>query len=174
MKRLSIALLIVLMTAGAALARGNGHPGQGQGPGPDGFGGGNLIVAADGTVIVSRIVSDSATHSATVTLTAISPSGATAWSVTLEDRGRLTLSGNNLLSVAPGSTDGTSVITARAVSTGAVAWNATFTGRVTDLEPFSGGTYAILVVPAATQGGPATRTLVAISPSGATLWSKAL
>ncbi|HEX7832984.1 MAG TPA: hypothetical protein VF787_25245 [Thermoanaerobaculia bacterium] len=176
MKRLSIALILVLtMTAGAAFARGGGRPGGGPG-GDDrgGFGGGNLIVASDGTIFVTRTVSDDATDTSTTTLTAITSSGATAWSVTLTDRGHITLSGNNLLSVSEGSTEGTDVITARSTSTGAVAWTATFTGHVTALEPFSGGTYAIVVVPAATEGGTATRNLVAISSSGATLWTKSL
>lgn len=175
MKRLSIALLLVLaMTTGAAFARGGGRPGAGPGPGDGPGGGGNLIVASDGTIFVTRTVSDSATNTATTTLTAITSSGSTAWTATLTDRGRLTLSGNNLLAVSEGDTTGTSVITARSTSTGAVAWTANVTGHVTDLEPFSGGTYAIVVVPPATEGGTAARSLIAISNSGATLWTKAL
>ncbi len=178
MKRLSIALLLVLtMTTGAAFARNGGQPGPGPGAGPGagaGPGGGNLLVATDGTIFVMRTVADSATNTATTTLTAITPSGSTAWTATLTDRGRLILSGNTLLSVSEGETDGTSVITARSTSTGAAAWSVTLTGRVTDLEPFSGGTYAVVVIPPATEGGIPARSLVAISSSGATLWTKSL
>lgn len=182
MKRIAVLTLSLLLMAGVAGARGGrggpggpgGGPGDGFGPGP---GGGHAIVASDGTIIVTRVVSDSATDTATAQLVAVSPSGATLWTQTLsEGRGPLVLSGNNLLSVSDSSTDTatSSTITARAISTGAVAWTANVAGRVTGLEPFSGGTYAIVVTPAATEGGAATRSLVAISNSGATLWTVAL
>jgi hypothetical protein len=165
-----------MMTAGIASANGPGHGGPG-GPGNDGGGpGGNAIVAADGTIFVTRTVTDSGTNTATTTLKAITPAGSVAWTVTLTDRGHLLLSGSNLLSVSESETNDvyTSTITARATSTGAVAWTATINGHITDLTPFNGGTYAIVVVPAATTGGTATRSLVAISNSGATLWTVAL
>jgi len=163
MKRITIAVLAFVMTATFAFAqqRGVGRPDGGPG-------GGHLIVASDGTVLVTRTVTDSATDTSTTTLTAITSSGTQAWSVTLTDRGQLTLSGSNILSIAEG------VITARSLATGAVAWTLTVTGHVTDLEPFSGGTYAVVVAPPATEGGTATRTLIAISSSGAELWRKAL
>jgi hypothetical protein len=172
MKRLSVAVLALLMTASLAYANGGGgHRGA---PGGDAPAGGNLIVAADGTVLVTRTVTDSATNTSTTTLTAFNTAGVQAWSVTLTDRGHFVLSGSNLLSVAEGATEGTSVITARSLSTGAVAWTVNITGRVTDLETFNGGTYAVVVVPPATTGGTATRSLIAISNTGATLWTKAL
>ena len=68
----------------------------------------------------------------------------------------------------------TSTVTARSTATGAVAWTATVNGRITDLEPFSGGTYAIVVTPATTSGGTATRSVVAFSNSGVKLWTVAL
>jgi len=173
MKRIVILTLSLLLTAGIAEARGGGHPG-GPGGGPDG---GNAIVASDGTIFVMRVVTDSATDTSTAQIIAVSSSGATLWTQTIsEGRGRLLLSGSNLLSVSGSSTDSatSSTITARSTATGAVAWTATVSGRVTDLEPFSGGTYAIVVTPPATEGGTATRSLVAISSSGATLWTVAL
>jgi hypothetical protein len=174
MKRISVALLALLMTASLAYARGGGNQGGGGNPGNDGPGGGHLIVAADGTVLVTRTVTDSATDTHTTTLTAITPSGNQAWSVTLTDRGRIVLSGSNILSVSEGATAGTSVIGARSLSTGAASWSVNVTGRVMDLQPFSGGTYAIVVVPPATEGAAPTRTLLAISNSGATIFSKTL
>jgi hypothetical protein len=181
MKRILIATLITLLTTGAAFANGGGERGHGGPGGPgDDFGGvgggGGSIVAADGTLFVTRRVVDTATDTATTQLVAITPAGATAWTVTLTDGGRFVLSGSNLLSVSSTSTDTavTSTITARSTATGAVAWTATINGRVTDLEPFNGGTYAIVVVPATTTGGTATRSVVAISNSGATLWTASI
>lgn len=168
-KQLALALALLLTTT-LAYARGGGRgPG---GPGGDGGAGiGNAIVADNGTIIVTRVVTDTATDTRTVQLVAYNSAGAQAWTATLTDRGHLTLSGNNLLSVSEDEDADTSTITARAISNGAVAWTKTVTGRVTDLEPFSGGTYAIVVVPAATEGGTATRSLIAISNTGATLWT---
>lgn len=181
MKRILGVALALMMTAAVASANGPGHGGPGGGgpgggPGNEGGPGGGAIVAADGTIFVTRTVTDSGTNSATTTLTAITASGNVAWTATLTDRGRLVPSGGNLLSVSESESNDvvTSTITARATSTGATAWTATINGHVTDLVPFSGGTYAIVVVPPATEGGAATRSLVAISSSGATLWTVAL
>lgn len=179
MKRILIATLMTLMTAGAALANnGGGHGGPG---GPGGFGdegihGGNTIVASDGTLFVTRRVVDTATSTSTTQLVAITPAGTTAWSITLSDGGDFRLSGSNLLSVTSSTTDNviTSTVTARSTATGAVAWTATVNGRITDLEPFSGGTYLIVVTPATTTGGTATRSVVALTNSGVKLWTVAL
>jgi hypothetical protein len=177
MKRILIATLVMLLTGGVALAGPGGGRGPGPGgPGPDGPGGGNAIVLADGTLIVTRHIVDTATDTSTTQLIAITPAGSTAWTVTLADGGHFALSGGNLLSVNSSVTDTavTSTVTARSTSTGAVAWTATINGRVTDLEPFSGGTYAIVVTPPATTGGTPTRSVVALSSSGATLWTAAI
>jgi hypothetical protein len=174
MKRILIATLVMLLTAGVALAGPGGGRGPGPGgPGPDGPGGGNAIVLADGTLIVTRHIVDTATDTSTTQLIAITPAGTTAWTVTLADGGHFTVSGSNLLSVTSSVTDTavTSTVSARSTATGAVAWTATVNGRITDLEPFSGGTYAIVVTPAATTGGTPTRSVVALSNSGATLWT---
>jgi hypothetical protein len=176
MKRITIAALILMLTASVALANGGGR-GQGgaadRGPGGDGFHRGNTIVAADGTLFVTRRVVDTATETSTTQLVAITSAGATAWSVTLTEGGPLRLSGNHLLSASTSRTDTavTSTITARSTSTGAVAWTATLNGRVTDLEPFSGGTYAIVVTPPAIEDGAPTRSVVALSSAGTTLWT---
>ena len=180
MKRILTAALVMTLTAGAALANGGGGgrgPGGPGGPGfDDGGRGGNTIVAADGTLFVTRRIVDTATNTSTTQLVAITTAGATAWNVTLTNNEHFLLSGSNLLSVSSSSTDSavTSTVTARSTATGAVAWTATINGRVTDLEPFSGGTYAIVVTPPATTGGTATRSVVALSNSGATLWTASI
>jgi len=174
MKRVLIAFLAVMMIAGAAFAQGGapgggrlgrGGPGGGDERGP----GGNVIVADNGTVFAVRVVSDSATDTSSMEIKAIGTSGATLWTSTLSNRrGPLVLSGSNLLSVSD------STITAISTATGATAWTLNITGRVTDLEPYSGGTYAVVVTPAATDDAPPTRSLVAISNSGTLLWSASL
>ena len=169
MKKTLITTVAMLMLASLALANGGGRGGPGD------FGEGNLLIASDGTVFLTRTVVDTATRTATTTVTAIRSTGTTAWTATLSDRdGRLVLSGSNLLSVtSTAASDGTvsSTITALSTASGAVAWTRTISGRVTELEPFSGGTYAIVVTPAATTGGTATRQLVAIGNDGTVLWT---
>ena len=176
MKRVLIVLFAVSLATGIAFA--NEHGGAG-GPGPDNGGpGGNLLVGSDGTVYVTHTVVDTSTHTSTTTVTAIRSTGATAWSVTLPtNAGHLTLSGSNLIAVhGVRASDGTVTTTLTAISaaTGATAWTKTINGEVTDLTPFSGGTYAVVVVPPTTSGGTATRSLVAIGNDGSTLWTVAL
>ena len=179
MKRALIAFLAVMMIAGGAFARGGGPGGGpgGRGPGDEGRGpGGGLLIADNGTVFVTRTVSDSATGTSSTEIKAISTSGATLWTVTVANRGHFTLSGSNLLTVSDASTTSAvaSTITAISTATGATAWTLNVNGRVQGLEPYSGGTYAVVIVPAATEGGTATRSLVAISNSGTILWTAAL
>ncbi len=107
---------------------------------------------------------------------AIRSTGTTAFTATLPSGSRhVDLSGSNLLAVtdttASGATSPTSEITAISTATGATAWTLNIDGRVTGIEPFSGGTYVTIVKPAATTGGAATRTLEAVSASGSVLWS---
>lgn len=174
MKKTLITTIAMLMLASLAIANGGGHGGLG-GPGPGDFGEGNLLVASDGTVFLTHTVVDTATRTATTTVTAIRSTGTTAWTATLANRdGHLVLSGSNLLSVTVTAASGetvSSTITALSTASGAVAWTRTISGRVTELEPFSGGTYAIVVVPATTSGGTATRQLVAIGNDGSVLWT---
>jgi hypothetical protein len=181
MRKAVAAAFAFLMVASIAAANGPGGPGgrgpggPGGGPGEAGGPGGGLIVASNGTVFITSETYDSATNTGTATIKAVSSSGAVLWTQTFSNgHGRFEISGSNLLSVSDVvATDGsvTSTITAISASTGATAWTKTVTGRVTDLTPFNGGTYAVVVIPATTSGGTATRSLVAISDAGATLWS---
>jgi hypothetical protein len=184
MKRFIIAVLATTLLAMPLSARGGGNggnnPNGGNGGGPHGPGigrdnGANVIVAADGTVFVVRATVDSTTNAVTRTVTAITPAGATAWTANLPaNHGRLVLSGSNLLTLSDAA-DGTvnTTITALSTATGAVSWTLNVAGRVQELEAFSGGTYAVVVTPATTTAA-ATRSLVAISNSGAILWTVAL
>ena len=177
MKKAASLAVGLLMAATFAAANGPGGGGRGPGgPGELGGGpGGGLIVSSSGTVFITSSTYDSATNTGTTTIKAVSSSGSVLWTKTLTNaRGRFELSGSNLLTVDDVvASDGsvTSTITAISASTGATAWTKTLTGRVGDLTPFNGGTYAVVVVPATTSGGTATRSLVAISDAGATLWS---
>lgn len=176
MKRVWIAVLALSLATGAAFAQGHGGgPGEhGAGPG-DGGPGGHLIVGSDGTVYITHTTVDTSTRTSTTTVTAIKSSGATAWTATLPANARgLTLSGANLITaVEVRASDGsvTTTLTAISAATGAGAWTKTINGAVEDLTPFSGGTYAVVVVPATTSGGTATRSLVAIGNDGSTLWT---
>ena len=67
----------------------------------------------------------------------------------------------------------TTTLTAISAASGATAWTKTINGRV-ELIPFSGGTYAIVTVPATTSGGTATRSVIGIGNDGSTLFTLAL
>jgi hypothetical protein len=175
MKRTLITTLAFLMMATIAAADGGGH----GGPGDNDFGrgGADAIVASDGTVFITRTVVDTGTNTAATTITAVRPAGTTAWTITVNSHGNLRLSGSNLISLSETrAADGTvtATLTAYSTATGATAWTRTINGEVQDLLPFSGGTYAIVVVPATTTGGTATRSLVAIGNDGSVLWTISL
>jgi hypothetical protein len=168
MKKTGIAVLALLMVATFAVA--NEHGGGPGGPGRGFEGDGHLDVAADGTVIITRAAASSTTANPVAEVVAIR-NGAIAWTSTLPStRTDVEISGTQLLEVydttATGATTPTTTIRALALSTGAQAWTLNITGRVTDLTPFSGGTYAVIIIPATTTGGTATRNLVAISSTG--------
>lgn len=180
MKRILIATLAFSMIAAMGLAQhmGPGGMGPGNGPGFD-FGGpgGNFVVDTNGAVYVTDTVIDTGTRTATTTVKAISSSGSQLWSATVSNARGPRLSGPNLLFIgqstgSDGSVSG--VLTAISSSSGAVAWTQTVSGHITDLEPFNGGTYAIVVKPASTTGSSASRSLVALSNSGAILWTISL
>jgi len=170
MKKTAIAVLALLMIATFAAADGHGGPGPG-GPGGRGpEGGGNLEVAADGTVIVTRAAASSTAAAPVAEVVAIR-NGAIVWTSTLPSlHTDIEPSGTQLLeaydSTATGAATPTTTIRALSLATGAQAWTLNITGRVSDLTPFSGGTYAVVVIPATTTGGTATRNLVAISSTG--------
>jgi len=169
MKRASIlAVAALLLITGVAVAD-HGGPGGPGGPGPD-FGGG-AIVGSDGTIYIT---SESSSNE---TVTAISSTGAKKWTATLTAHARLLLSDGNLLQASETrNSDGTFTTTLTAISTasGSTAWTKTVSGRITELIPFNGGTYAFVVLPATTSGGTATRSLVAYGNDGSVLWTVAL
>jgi outer membrane protein assembly factor BamB len=180
-KRVLTAALALMMTAGLALANERGGPGGAGGPGPRGEDGphGNLTVGSDGTVYFVRAAATSTAATPVSEVVAIRSTGATAFTATLPSGAHgVELSGANLLTVTDTTVTGaatpTEKITAISTSTGATAWTLNIDGRVASLEPFSGGTYVLIFKPAATSGGTATRTLEAVSGSGAVLWSVTL
>jgi len=171
MKRVLIITFAMMLAAVGAFAQGHG-PDHGPG-GPGGGFGGPAIISSDGTVYVTKA---SAT-TGSVDVVAIRSTGAVAWTATIADRGRLLLSDGNLLSASDAkNADGTftTTITALSTASGTVAWTKDFAGHAEPIGAFSGGTYLSVVVPAATSGGTATRSLVALSNSGAVLWTTAL
>ncbi len=173
MKKTGMAVLALLMAATFAAA--NDHPG-GPGPGaPAGHegGGGYLDVAPDGTVIITRAAASSTAAAPVAELVAIR-NGAVAWTATLPSpRTGTEISGAQVIEVidstATGATTPATTLTALSIANGAQAWTLNITGRVNRLTPFSGGTYAVVIIPAATSGGTPTRNLVAISSSGVVL-----
>jgi outer membrane protein assembly factor BamB len=181
MKRALIATVAFTMLATIAAAN-EGHGGgqasnSGFSFGFDGEHGGaaDTIVGSDGTLYVESTTVTSGV--ATTKVTAIRPSGAVAWTATVSGREHLILSGTNLISVTETkATDGTFTSTLSAISatTGAAAWTRTLSGRVVELEPFSGGTYAIVITPATTSGAAATRSVVGIGNDGSVLFTTAI
>jgi hypothetical protein len=171
MKKTAIAVLAILMIAMFAVANEHGGPGPAAGPAGHGIeGDGHLTVAADGTVIVRRAAASSTTANPVAEVVAIR-NGAIAWSATLPSpRTEVELSGAQVIEVtdttASGASTPTTGLTALNVSNGAQAWTLSITGRVEELTPYSGGTYAVVIIPATTTGGTATRNLVAISTTG--------
>jgi len=173
MKRFFIATIAVTMLASIANANQGGGPGRGG----EGYDDSAAIVASNGTVFVTSSVIDTSTQTSTTTIKAINSSGSMIWTATLSNSRRLELSGSNLISTnQTTASDGTvsTTLTAISTSSGSMAWTRTLSGRVTFLEPFSAGTYAIVVVPATTSGGSATRSLVAIGNDGTVLWTVSL
>lgn len=174
----------VVLTMAATVAMAGGPNGGDRGPGgpggPNGAGGpgADVIVADNGTAYVEKDTTASGATTRTSSLTAISNSGASLWTVNLTNAGHLFLSGSNLINVtstrATDTTAASSTITALSTASGAVVWTVNVDGNVVSARPVSGGVYAVVVTPAATSGGTATRSLVAISSSGAKLFTVAL
>jgi hypothetical protein len=176
----AIALLFLAAVAsangghGQGMGGGMGGPGGGMGNGPQ-MGGGQAIVGTDGTVYLTRMNIDTGTNTATTQIVAVRSNGSTAWTVTLQSaHGPLLLAGSNLILVdrdEPRDATASSTITALSTATGATAWTRTISGHVQSIEPFSGGLYAVVVTPATTTSGTATRSLVAIGNDGSVLWT---
>ena len=171
MKKTGIAVLALLMVATFAVANDHGGPGAAGGPGGHGPGGGGYFdVADDGTVIITRAAASSTAASPVAEVVAIR-NGAIAWTSTLPSvRTEVEPSGTQVLeaydTTATGATTPTTTIKALSLSNGTAAWTLNITGRVENLTPFSGGTYAVVIIPATTTGGTATRNLVSISSAG--------
>ena len=177
MKKAMIAAALCLAATFAMADGGHGGPGMSGGPGDFGRGGDEgLLVGTDGTVYLVHSTSTTTTAAEEV---AINTAGTVVFrSALVNGRGHLTLSGANLISVtenaATATTAASSTLTALSASTGAQVWTLTLDGRVGELRPFNGGTYAIVTIPSATAGTAPTRTLVAISNSGAILFKVAI
>lgn len=164
---------------------GSGSGGMGGSVGYGGMGGSEdfgrggdegLLFSSDGTVYIVRSMSTTTTAAEMV---AISSSGVVVWrSAMTSGRGHLVLSGSNLINVtgnaATTTAAATSTLTAMSAATGTQVWMLTFDGRVGDLRPFSGGTYAVVVAPSATAGTAPSRMLVGISNSGTVLFKVAI
>lgn len=170
MKKLAVVFLALMMAATVASAQHGGGPGPNHGPegGDHGGPGGNVIVGSDGAIYLS--------NAETQKITAVRSTGTVAWTATLPAAGHVILSdGNLIVESAARASDGTVTTTLTAISTasGATAWTKTLNGHA-ELFPFSGGTYAVVVIPATTSGGTAARSLVGISNSGSTLFTLAL
>lgn len=180
MKKVSVLFLALTLAATIASAQHGGGPGPhgpegGEHGGPGGPGG-NAIVGSDGTIYLSSVTRDTTASTVTQKITAVRSTGTVAWTATLSTAGHPILSDGNLIVASPApSGDGVpnTTLTAISTATGATAWTKTIAGHV-QLFPFSGGTYAIVTILPATQGGTATRSLVGISNSGSTLFTLAL
>ncbi len=169
MKKLAVVFLSLFMIAAIAAAQGHGGGPRGE-HGPGGPEGGHALVGADGTIYIPTVTADSTANTASTKIVAVRPSGATAWTVTLNTLAHLTLSGTNLIaqSSTRSSADSTVTTTLTAISTasGATVWTKTISGRV-DLVPYSGGTYAFV-------NNGTSRSLIGIGNDGSTLFTLAL
>ena len=181
MKKLSIVFLALMMVATIASAQHGGGPGPEHGHGgpgdfgPGGPGAGPLSLGSDGSIYLSK-VTETSTDVYTTTITAVRPAGTVAWTATVNAAAHVIVSDGNVIAESGvRNSDGTftTTLTAFSAATGAVAWTKTLSGHA-QLIPFSGGTYAIVTIPATTSGGAATRSLIGISNSGTTLFTLAL
>jgi hypothetical protein len=187
MKKVFIAAIATVLLTSAAFAHNSGgNSGSGNtstsnsGRHDEGQGleTGNLTVASDGTVFINRDIVDTTANTVSTQIEAVRSTGTVAWTVTIAgDHDHLLLSGSNLIFASESTAaDGTisTTLTALSTTSGAQAWTRTLSGRVTSLTPFNGGTYAVVVVPAATSGAAATRSLVAIGNDGSVLFTLSL
>jgi hypothetical protein len=182
MKKLAVVFLALMMVATLASAQHGGGPGPEHGHGGPGGpgdlrgpGAGPLSLGSDGSIYLSK-VTETAEDVYTTTITAVRPAGTVAWTATVNAAAHVIVSDGNVIAESgTRNSDGTFTTTLNAfsASTGAAAWTKTINGRA-QLVPFSGGTYAIVTVPATTSGGAATRSLIGISNSGTTLFTLAL
>lgn len=185
-------------TNGGMMGGGSTGGGMGNGMSGTGFGlmggamGQALTVGSDGVVYTLRTTATSGSSVPAVQVVAIRPSGTVAWSTSVDGgMTRVKLSGNVLLIANGGedmgmnngpatANDDKSQLVALSTASGSVQWTLDVDGFVSSLEPFSGGTYAIVVKGDFAKGGMTgntgstngmTRTLVAVGPDGKILWS---
>jgi len=173
-KALTLTFAVLLLASVASAQHGGpGGPGGGGPGGPEG----HAIVGSDGTIYLTSVTVDPTTRTSSTKVTAVRSTGTVAWTATVANARGFELSGSNLITVTETTaSDNTvsSTLTALSINSGAVTWTRTLAGRAGQLTPFSGGTYVFVVVPPATSGGTATRSLVAIGNDGSVLWTLSL
>jgi PQQ-like domain len=151
-----------------------------------------LTVGSDGVVYTLRTTAATGSSLPAVQVVAIRPSGTIAWNASVDGgMTRVKLSGNVLLIANGGedmgmnngtgtNDDGKSQLLGLSAASGSVQWTVNLDGFVSSLEPFSGGTYVIIVKGDFANGGMTgntgstngmTRTLLAVGPDGKILWS---
>ena len=177
MKKALTLTFAILLLASVASAQHGGPGGPGGGPGGPGGPEGHAIVGSDGTIYLTSVTVDTATRTSSTKVTAVRSTGTVAWTATVANARGFELSGSNLITVTETTASDhtvSSTLTALSTNSGAVAWTRTLAGRAGQLTPFSGGTYVFVVVPPATSGGTATRSLVAIGNDGSVTWTLSL
>jgi hypothetical protein len=156
MKRIMTATLAVATILTLAAARGRGTPAQ------------SMFVTSDGTAFIATAKQ----------MQAVREDGSVAWTAPLTARpGRMIVSGNNLITVSEASDPTFPVVatlTAFSTASGEVTWSQKIPSHITDLQPFKGGTYAVIVCPAPASGGTATPWLGAFGDDGTLRWTVGL
>jgi hypothetical protein len=171
----------------------NGGGMNGGGMGASGMVGGwmgqALTAGADGVVYTQRWTPDG--QNASLEIIAVRPSGTVAWSTKVEGRMALLKLTGDLVLVATGNeemmssgngtgNDGSQLVALSAAS-GVAQWTLDLDGFAAALEPFSGGTYALIMKQDGTSSGTGMqngsngtmsmkRSLAAIDHTGKLLW----
>ena len=194
---LSMFLLISSAAPATAQMMGGGgrgtHPGTGTGTPQtphlnigtrmgQGMGQHGLVVTDDGTALVVK----NALSGSGSTLVALKGSPVPLWSLELDAPALVAAQDGSYAYVTsmpfrqgfqPGRSGLTSTVRAVSLTAGAVAWSYEAEGIVTNVEPFDGGTYLVVV------GGMQQMTglpfsvgadLVALAPDGTELWKYSL
>lgn len=153
----------------------------------------SLIVDKDGVAYTLSTSTTTTQQAPSVDVIAIRPAGTIAWNRKIDGRlTRLELSGNFVL-VASGSGDmgmngddaedvDASVLYALSASSGEIQWKVDLDGIVSAIEPFSGGTYIVVVKHDGVGAGSnmqngsngttsMDRSIAAIDNDGKVLWS---
>lgn len=182
MKPARIALLLMMLVAVNGTAQMVGRhrpstPGMGSGMGMM-----DLIVAADGTVIVQEGPASTALKPR---LVAISPGGSTLWTWDADDDIAIISTAGSLVLVATGDLDAmisgqatTGKLTALTLDRGLPAWSFSTPGVVMNLTPAGQQIYAVIAGSSSNSmpmmGGSGSRTLLALDQHGGVLWSRSL